>query len=595
MWYLEQAVSFFRTTCLLSLALLGACATQSSTITKLVDGRQIATRSVDPDAYEHAIRALLFEEQERWQDAVAELQRALAFDGDSPELHARLAELFLRLDKIKDAAAEAKESLKLGASSSGFLASAHVHRIQGDLPGEVAALRKAAAQVDFDASDDEAESVHLELAEAELRSLDLAAARTTLETLCEAQPASGTGRMRLTAIAWAVGDMAKAEAHLHAALSEEPNQIEALTALAWIHAATGKNDDARRVFHEALDRSEGALEIGAAFTRFLVGIGSTKDAEQVADDLAVPDSSLDADSLAARVELERSARRFARGLALLSRGAEMGIAETPKTKIALLRAGLLKDLDRNDDALTVLLNVNKSSPLFLEARLRAAELLRESGKGDQAIRILDEAAKLAQGEPSTIAVETAVAAALVEEKRGNPAAGIARLEKVLANHPDEIRAVMILAAIQDRSGQWKEALALAEKLLAKNPGSVDALNFWGFIAADHDYSLDLALRRLQVASALDPGSGGLLDSVGWVHFRRHDLDKAAVFLEQAARLEPVDPEIQWHLGTLYAQRKETERATSAFRRSLSFHPDERLRHKVEESLARLVDRKASNP
>jgi tetratricopeptide (TPR) repeat protein len=470
-----------------------------------------------------------------------------------------------------------------------------VHRAQGDLPGAVAALRKASDEVDFQASDDDAESVYLELAEAELESLDLPAAQATLEALCQAQPGSGTGRMRLTAIAWAKGEMSKAEGHLRAALSEEPNQIEALAALAWVFAATGRNDDARRGFRDALDRSEGALEIGAAFARFLVGIGANKEAEQVADDLAVPDSGLDAETLTARVELERSARRFDRALALLSHAAEMGLPETQKLRLPLLRAGLLKDLGKPEEARAVLLQVTKASPLFFDARLRAAELLREAGKGDEAIRVIEEAAPAAQGDPSAIAVEAAVAAALVEEKRGKSAAGIARLEKLLLLYPDETRAVMTLAALQERCGQWKGALGLVEKFIAKHPGSVEALNFWGFVAADHNHALELALRRLQVASAIDPGSGGLLDSVGWAHFRRHDLDKATAFLEQAGRLEPADPEIQWHLGTLYVERKDTERATFAFRRALGFHPDDRLRHKLEESLARLGERKASNP
>jgi tetratricopeptide (TPR) repeat protein len=575
------------------LALLGACATQPPTITKLVGGRQIATRSVDASAYEHAMRAMLYEEQERWQDAAAELQRALAFDADSPELHAHLAELFLRMGKLKQAAAAASDSLKIGASTGGLLASAHVHRAQGDLAGAVAALRKATNDVDFQASDDDAESVYLELAEAELQMLDLPAARDTLESLCQAQPGSGTARMRLTAIAWALGDMAKAEAHLHAALAEEPNHIEALVALAWIHAATGKNDQARRVFHDALDRSEGALEIGAAFARFLVGIGANKEAEQVADDLAVPDSSLDAETLVGRVELERSARRFTRGLALVSHAAELGIPENQKTRIPLVRATLLKDLGKADEALAVLTKVAKDSPLYFEARVRAAELLRQAGKSDEAIRLIEEAATSAPGDRGTLEVEAAVAVALIDEKRGDPAAGIVRLEKALAREPDDSRAVMALAAVQERRGHWQDALALAEKLLGKNPGSVEVLNFWGFVAADHDHALDLALRRLQVASAMDPGSGGLIDSVGWVHFRRHDLDKASTFLEQAVRLEPSDPEIQWHLGSLYAERKETDRATAAFRRALGFTPDERLRRKVEDSLARLGQSKTA--
>jgi tetratricopeptide (TPR) repeat protein len=579
--------------CPLLLALVGACATQPATITKLVGGRQIATRSVDADAYEHAMRAMLYEEQERWQDAAAELERALAFDGDSPELHAQLAELFLRMGKLKQAAVEAKASLALGSSTGGLLASAHVQRAQGDLPGAVAALRKATNEVDFQASDDDAESVYLELAEAELQMLDLPSARNTLESLCQAEPGSGTGRMRLTAIAWALGDTAKAEAQLRAALAEEPNHIEALAALAWLQAALGKNDEARQVFRDALDRSEGALEIGAAFARFLVGIGASKDAEQVADDLAVPDSSLDAETLVARVELERSARRFARGLAMVSHAAELGIAENPKTRIPLLRATLLQDLDKPDEALAVLIKVSKDSPLYFEARLRAAELLRRTGKSDEAIRLVEDAAAAVPGDRAATDVDAAVAVALLEEKRWDPAAGIARLEKALVREPDDIRTVMTLAAIQERLGRWQDALALADKILGKNPGSVEALNFWGFVAADHDHALDLALRRLQVASALDPGSGGLIDSLGWVHFHRHDLDKAGGFLEQAARLEPADPEIQWHLGSLYAERKETERATTAFRRALGFAPDDRLRHKVEDSLARLGQSKTA--
>jgi Tfp pilus assembly protein PilF len=583
-------VSFLLKSSLVGLALLGACATPPP-VTKIVSGRQIVTRSVDPDAYEHAGRALLYEEQERWQDAATEVQRALAFDGDSPELHARLAEIYLKMGKVRDAASEATVSLKLGESSSGRLAAAHVRKTQGDLVGAVSALRKAESEVDLQAMDDDAELVYLELADLELQTLDLPAARATLEALCLAQPGSATGRLHLFAISWAMGEISGAEAHLRAALAEEPNQIEALVALAWIYAASGKNEDARRAFHDALDRSESSLEIAAAFARFLVGIGSPKEAEHVADDLAVPDSSLDADTLAARVELERSARRFDRALALLARAGEAGIAETQKTRISMLRAGLLKDVGKSREAIEVLLKVDKESPLFFEARLRAAELLREGGRGDEALRVIDEATSGTSGEREVIEVEAAVAGALVEEKRGNPAAGVLRLEKTLARHPDDSRAVMALAAIEERRGRWKQALDIVEKQLGRKPGSVEALNFWGFVAADHDHALDLALRRVQVASALEPGSGGLIDSLGWVHFHRHDLGKAGAFLEQAARLDPADPEIQWHLGSVYAERKESERASSAFKRALGFNPDERLRRKVENSLAHLVERK----
>lgn len=572
---------------------LGACATQPPPITKLVGGRQIAARSVDPSAYEHMSRALLYEEQERWQDAVAENQRAILYDDDAPELHAHLAELFLHLGRVEDAAAEVRTSLKLGASASGFLADAHVRRAQGDAAGQVAALRQAKGEVAFESDDDDAESVYLELAEAELHTLDIAGAQGTLEILTHAEPASASGHMRLTAVYWAQGAMAKAEAELRAALTEEPNQIEALTALAWIYAATGRTDDARKTFREAIDRSEGAPEIAAAFARFLVGVGNTKEAEQVADDLAVPDNSLDAETLGGRIELERSARRLDRALALLARTQDLGIAKNQKTRVPLLQAALLKEQGKSDEALAILLKVGKDSPLYFEANLRAAELLRDNGKPAEATRLVEEAAVAAKGERDTIDVEAALTLALIDEKRGDAKGGVARLEKILKRDPEEVRASMMLAAIEERRGNWQHALDIAERSLAKNPGSVEALNFWGFVAADHHHALDLAKKRLQVACALDPGSGGLIDSLGWVHFRMMDLAKADIYLEQAARLEPADAEIQWHLGELYAERKEGERAAAAYRRALGFHPDERMRHKLEESLANLDGRKVS--
>ncbi len=507
-------------------ALLGACATQPPPITKLVNGRQITTRSVDPNAYEHFARALLYEDQERWQDAADEIQRAILFDDDSPELHAHLAELLLRLGRDKDAESEVRDSLKLGPSASGLLADAHVRRAKGDAAGEVAALRRATSEVDFDADNDDAESVYLELAEAELQTLDLPSAQSTLEVLTQAEPASAAGSMRLTAVYWALGAMAKAEATLHAALTEEPNQIEALVALAWIDAASGKNDDARTAFREAIDRSEGAPEIAAAFARFLVGIGSQKEADQLADDLAVPDSSLDAESLGGRVELERSARRLDRALALLARARALGIAENQKTRLSLTQAAILKEQGKSDEALAVLMKVGKTSPLYFEARLRAAELLRDTHKAAEATRLVEEAAAAAK-DPDDTEVEAAVSLALIDEKRGDAMSGVARLEKIVARHPDQSQAIMLLAAIEERRGNWQHALDIVERYLAKDPGSVEALNFWGFVAADHEHALDLAKKRLQAACALDPGSGGLIDSLGWVYFRGKDLGQSS--------------------------------------------------------------------
>jgi Tfp pilus assembly protein PilF len=576
----------------LAAACLGACATQAPPITKLVNDRQIVTRSVDASAYEHASRAFLYEEEERWQEAAAELQRALIFDDESPELQAHLAEIFMRLGRLSDAAAAIHASLKIEVTPDGLMAQAHLRQAQGDVAGAVQSLRQAVGKVDFADEPDTAEAVYLELAEAQILALDVPAAAITLADLCHREPASLSGHMRLMAVAWALGDMGQGEAQLRQTLAQEPNHIEALTALAWLLAAQGRNDEARRAFREALDRGEGSLEIAAAYARFLVGIGEGKAAEQLADDLVSPLAGSDPESLAGSIELERSAHRLDRALALVKKAQEAGISDDAKTRLTLTAAALRKELDQSDEALAILVAVPKTSPLFFEARLRATELLREQGKTAEAARLAESAAAAA-GDNAGQKLDAAIALSFIDEKRGDAVMAAHRLEALQASQPDQARLTLSLAMIEERRGAWQRALDLVEPLIKKKPNSVEVLNFWGFVAADHGHDLDRARRRLQAAAALEPGTGAVLDSLGWVSFRAGQLDKAGLFLEQAGRLDLADAEILSHLGDLYAKRSEPERAAAAYRKALSHKPEERLRRRLEESLAGIESQRAA--
>jgi tetratricopeptide (TPR) repeat protein len=453
-------------------------------------------------------------------------------------------------------------------------------------------LRQAAGKVDLADQPDTAETVSLELAEAQILALDVAAAADTLADLCRQEPGSLQGHMRLMAVAWALGDMKQSEAHLRQTLAVEPNHIEALTALAWLLAAQGRNDEARRAFREALDRGDGAIEIAAAYARFLVSIGDNKAAAQLADDNVSALAGADPDTLAGSIELERSARRLDRALALVKKAKEAGLSDDAKTRLALTAAALLKEQGHGDEAVATLLAVPKTSPLFFEAQVRAAELLRDDGKTSEAARAA-ESATAAAGENADQKIDAAIALAFVDEKRGDAIMATRKLEALWASHPDQAHLTLSLAMIEERRGAWQRALDLVEPLIKKKPGSVEALNFWGFVAADHGHDLDKARKRLQAAAALDPGSGAVLDSLGWVSFRAGQLDQAGLFLEQAGRLDPVDAEILTHLGDLYAKRSEPERAAATYRKALGQKPEERLRRRLEESLAGLEARRAA--
>jgi Flp pilus assembly protein TadD len=199
------------------------------------------------------------------------------------------------------------------------------------------------------------------------------------------------------------------------------------------------------------------------------------------------------------------------------------------------------------------------------------------------------------GDDERSQLELVLARAQVDERRGDAARGVRRLEDALVKHPGQVRLSLTLAALEERRGQWKRALEITEKVLGKEPSNVEALNFWGYVAADHNHDLPRATRRLVSALALDPGSGSIVDSVGWAHLQAGEVPRAALFLEQAARLDPEDPEVLSHVGALYLRQAQPDRAIVAFRKALGLHPEEALRRKLEDELTRLESRKAARP
>ena len=192
------------------------CATTQQPVTKIVNGQVIVTRAVSPEAYEHVTRALLYEEEERWDDAAAELQRALPFDDEAPEVRAHLAELFVRLGRLDDAAEQVEQSLRIEPTVDGWLASAHVREARGDATGQLESLRRAVEITRKDATEgnglETAERAYLALADAQIVNLDIDGAYESCRQLVEIAPDTVRGRFQLAALAWARGALDEAEA-----------------------------------------------------------------------------------------------------------------------------------------------------------------------------------------------------------------------------------------------------------------------------------------------------------------------------------------------------------------------------------------------
>jgi tetratricopeptide (TPR) repeat protein len=580
-----------RSTLWLTLAALtlGGCATGPQRVTKIVGGKIVMTRAVSPEAYEHVARANMYEEEERWEDAAAELQRALPFDEDAVEVRAELAELFVRVGRLDDAAEQVERSISTTPTVAGYLARAHLAEARNQRPAAVAALRSAVATALDDEDPEAIERTHLELADAQVVALDVPAALETTRRLERAFPETLRGRLQHAALAWALGDLADGEAALAAALQREPADVDARILLAELRAAGGDAGKAKTTFGEAIDRADVPLQIAGPVAAWLVDRGDVAEAKELADRANA--NVADVDGLTLASALERAVKRPDRAAELADRAEKLG---APAGRVALLRAEALAAKDNHTAAVKLLLGVPADAGEFVEARLRAAELLREDGRFDEAAGSLERAmerGEAASNEGGTTSLT--IARAFVDEKRGDAVRAARRLDEALAHAPDDSRLALARAAVDDRRGEWKSALDRAEKVLAREPRNVEALNFAGFVAADHGQDLPRATRRLQAAVALSPGSGGIIDSLGWAYFHAGDVARATAFLEQANRLEPGDPEILEHLGDLYAKKQQRDRALDAYRKALAGKPSDKLARELHERVRTLEAKSAA--
>jgi len=139
-----------------------------------------------------------------------------------------------------------------------------------------------------------------------------------------------------------------------------------------------------------------------------------------------------------------------------------------------------------------------------------------------------------------------------------------------------------LGAASERNGNLAKAEEYFQKCLQFEPDFAEALNYLGYMWAEHDMKLDQARQLIEKALKLDPKNGAYLDSLGWVLFKLHQPKAALDYILKACDLlEEPDPTVFDHLGDIYAALQQPEKAREAWRKALALEPNEDIRKKLD--------------
>jgi tetratricopeptide (TPR) repeat protein len=145
---------------------------------------------------------------------------------------------------------------------------------------------------------------------------------------------------------------------------------------------------------------------------------------------------------------------------------------------------------------------------------------------------------------------------------------IAQAEKY-AVRPEEKEYIRFLqGSIYERQKKIDLAEQAFRQVLQQNPSNSMALNYLGYMLADHNSHLEEALTLVKKALDFDPQNGAYLDSLGWVYFKLGNYDQAEESLRRAADKSPNDATVQDHLGELYARTNRFKLAAAHWEHAL---------------------------
>ncbi|MBW2332861.1 MAG: tetratricopeptide repeat protein [Deltaproteobacteria bacterium] len=228
--------------------------------------------------------------------------------------------------------------------------------------------------------------------------------------------------------------------------------------------------------------------------------------------------------------------------------------------------------------------IHPASSYFIDARMRMAYILERQKKPDTAIKLLKETINHGKKNPRLYLM----LASLYEIKDEFPNA-MDILREGLKFNKRNTGLLYRLGIVLDKLKRSEECIQQMEMVIKIDPKHADALNYIGYTYADKGIYLDKAEELIKKALQFKPKSGYIIDSLGWVYFRKGLYNKALIELKKAIQLAPEDPAINEHLGDVYLKKKEYEEALKIYKKALSLKNanQEVLNRKIKDVLEHL--------
>lgn len=264
-------------------------------------------------------------------------------------------------------------------------------------------------------------------------------------------------------------------------------------------------------------------------------------------------------------------------------------------KVRFYLAAVYEEKKMLQNAFDEYLKIENVSSYFGEARLHAAYLAKLMGKHEVALKVLEESitAKTDNPQPYFLLAQ------LHEDKR-NFTKALETLTLAESKFPKNAQVVFYKGTIQDKMNLKEAMVKSMKKVLEFDSEHAQAMNYLAYSWAEMNTELELAEKYARFAVKKEKDDAFIMDTLGWVLFKKGNYKEAAEVLEKAHALQPTVGIIAEHLGDIYSKSEKYEKAWTYFLKAVENEQDPTKRkdieHKMSQIEASVKNRKpASNP
>jgi tetratricopeptide (TPR) repeat protein len=368
----------------------------------------------------------------------------------------------------------------------------------------------------------------------------------------------------------------------------------------------GNRKEAGRRFERAFKLDSSALRLVEAYGSWLSRNGNREEALKVfqAFDAQLPRHPLVLDAIAnvkggkqlpTLVDTPQAGAAevlYGLGAALGRRGGEdlglvylqLALYLVPNQPLALLSlADLYEQIKNANLAIKFYERVPQSSPLRRNAEIQLAVNLDSLDRTDEAKKRLN---KLIADNPTNVEAIMALGNIQRGRKEFNECADVygKGIATVTAPERQHWLIYYFRGICFERAKKWASAEQDLKMALKLYPDQPHVLNYLGYSWVDQGVNLEEGMRMIRRAVEQRPDDGYIVDSLGWAYYRLGNYEEAVKHLERAVELKPDDPTINDHLGDGYWKTGRFLEARFQWSHAKDLKPEPEELEKIEQKL-----------